>query len=120
MYQTIQPSIGNSRAIQIVTAFLFAGLVLASQTATVMQSAQQIILIPNVQVASPVELITELAVSLYVVAYFMPPALGVLANATFVNVDSGVVSIMQTLIPIATGLAIVVAFIAYVRKNYAS
>lgn len=127
MYQTnALPSIGNNKAIQILTVLLFSTFIITAQTMPAIQS---------IQAASPLTLVTELAVSLFTVAYFMPPALGSLANSTFTYydgncsgcsnttisyIDTNVVSLIQIVVPIITGLAIVIIFIAYVKKSYGS
>jgi hypothetical protein len=112
----------NSKASRALAITMFTLIIFSMQTVQPIYSAQAIqataiTIIIQAQPDQIMEKVVGLAVGLFATAYLLPPAVGALANASFTNVNAGVVAILQTVVPIMAGIAITLLFVRSVRGS---
>lgn len=67
--------------------------------------------------ATLMEDIIELALSLFVEAYVLPPALTAIATTALTSVSSSVVTLFQTLLPLIAVIVTILYFVGRIRRH---
>lgn len=61
--------------------------------------------------------IVELALSLFVEAYILPPALTAIATTALTSVSSSIVTLFQTLLPLIAVIVTILYFVGRIRSH---
>lgn len=111
----VNPNFASIKALRVLTIISISLLFGSMQVVAPMHS--YLISTPIIQAADDImDKVIGLAVGLFATAYLIPPAVLAIADANLTGVDSGVVSIVQVVLPIMAGIALVLLFVRSVRK----